>query len=241
MEKDNVENTKKRKKENRILTIIMQGVSHKLGLILFIVAAFLLFAGGLRLGKILYGASITKEKTQVTDKLLYQQLQQENELSTVKYFYTAMGKYENSIQMGNTNIPFTKKSFIIAYDGVIKAGIDMDKVQIHVDGKKIMIDVPAAEILSHEVDENSVQVYDEKNSIFNGLSTEDVINFQKEQKEEMEQRAVNSGILEEAEENAKKSLQSLYNVFLESDEYEEGYLLEFKESAEEIVDESIDK
>lgn len=234
MQNDNTEDIKQKKKETRILTVIFQAIYRKAGRILLIVVAVLLFAGGLRFGKMLYGTSITEQKTQITDKLLYQKLQQENELSTVKYFYTSMGKYENSIQVGNTNIPFTKKSFIIAYDGIIKAGIDMDKVQIQVDGKTITIAVPEAEILSHEIDQDSVQVYDEKNSIFNGLSTEDIINFQKEQKEEMEQKAVNSGILEEAEENAKESLQSLYSAFLESDEYEDGYTVEFVNKEETV-------
>jgi hypothetical protein len=174
-----------------------------------------------------------KEKTEITETLLYQQLEQENELSTVKYFYTDMGKYENSIQVGDTNVPFTKKSFIISYDGTIKAGIDMDEVNITLNEKEIIISIPEAQILSHEVDEDSIQVYDEKNSIFNGLSTEDVSNFRKERKEAMEQRAVEAGILEEAGENAKKSLQALYRIFLENDAYEEGYTIVFTDNKTE--------
>lgn len=209
-----------------IFAYMLQGVYRRLGVILLIGAALILFLCGLRLGR-LYGASPTQEKVQITDTLLYKQLQQANELSTVKYFYTNMGKYEHSLQLGSANIPFTKKSFIISYDGVIKAGIDMEKVGIQIEEKKIIVTVPEAEILSHEMDMDSVQVYDEKNSIFNGLSTEDVTNFQKEQKAAMEERAIGSGILKEAHENAKQSLQSLYEVFLADENIEAGYTLEF--------------
>lgn len=221
------------KKKTGAAAFLLQGIYRKLGVILLIVIALVVFFGGLRLGKMIYGTSLTNEKVQVTDTLLYQQLQQENELATVKYFYTNMGKYENSLQVGNANIPFTKKSFIIAYDGVIKAGIDMDKVKIGVEGKKITIVLPEAEILSHETDMDSVQVYDEKNSIFNGLSTEDVTNFQKEQKAVMEERAIGSGMLEEAQRNAEKSLRSLYEAFLGREGYEDGYTLEIIKNMEQ--------
>lgn len=206
---------------------IMQGIFRKIGVVLIVLFIVLVFLGGLRLGKFLYHNSITEKKTQITNSVLYQQLEEINELTTVKYFYTNMGKYENAIQFGNTNIPFTKKSFIISYDGVIKAGIDISKVEIDIKEKEIFISMPKAEILSHEIDTNSVQVYDEKNTIFNGLSVEDVTGFQNEQKNEMEERARNNGLLEEAEENAKKSLNALYEGILKNKEYEEGYILKF--------------
>lgn len=231
MKDTNIEE-KEQKSKNNVISFLFQGFYRKIAIILAVLIVAFCFFGGMRLGKMLYGSSITEKKTQITDTLLYQQLIQENELSTVRYFYTNMGKYENSIQLGNTNIPFTKKSFIISYDGIIKAGIDMDKVKIHVDEKIITISIPEAEILSHEIEEDSVQVYDEKHSIFNGLSAEDVMNFQQQEKQEIEQKAVSNGILKEAQENAKKSLQLLYSSFLANDQYEDGYKLEFNDSVE---------
>ena len=216
-------------KKDKIAIVVFRRIYKKLGIILLLIAGLLVFAGGLRMGRFLAGSDITEEKIQITDTLLYQQLLQENELLTVKYLYTNMGKYENSIQLGNADIPFTKKSFIISYDGLIKAGIDLDKVEIEVDDKVIRITIPPAEILSHEIDEETIQVYDEKNSIFNGLSTQDVTNFQKQQKEEMEQKAIHNGILKEAKTNAEHSLRSLCSSFLVNGEYEEGYELEFIE------------
>ena len=44
----------------------------------------------------------------------------------------------------------------------------------------------------------------------------------------MEEKAIGNGILVEAQENAKTSLQFLYNEFLEDDQYEDGYTLEFR-------------
>lgn len=215
------------KEEKKKPSFLLQGIYQKIAGIVLIALAAVLFLGGIRLGRLLYGTKVTQEKTKITEALLAGQLKKENELSTVTYFYTNMGKYENSIQVGSTSIPFTKKSFIISYDGKIKAGVDMNKVEVHLDGRVITVTVPEAEILSHEVDEGSVQVYDEKNSVFNGLSVEDVTGFEEDQKSKMEQKAVESGILKEAEENAKEALSGIYQVFLESGEYEEGYSLQF--------------
>ncbi len=58
-------------------------------------------------------------------------------------------------------------------------------------------------------------------------------NFQKEQKTAMEEKAVGSGILGEAQRNAEKSLRSLYEAFLEKEDYEDGYTLEIVKNTEQ--------
>lgn len=210
-----------------ILSGAIQAMFSKAGIIVGCIILFLIFYGGIRLGKFLYGTDLTGSETQITEHLLRQQLEQTGELATVKYFYTDMGQFENSLQLGNTNIPFTKKSFIISYDGVIKAGINMDQIKMDLDGKTLRITLPKATILSHEVDQDSVTVYDERHSIFNGLDTKDVIEFQKNQKAAMEERAIENGLLKEAQDNAKKRLKELYGTILHIGEQEDNpYTLE---------------
>ena len=57
----------------------------------------------------------------ITSELLGQQLSSIRELSTVEYHYTNMGKFENQVDFYGWKVPFTTKSFIVAYDGLIKA------------------------------------------------------------------------------------------------------------------------
>lgn len=169
-----------------------------------------------------------QEKQEITQDILQQQIQAIGELGTAKYYYTNMGRYENTLQLGGKNIPFTQKMFIISYDGTIKAGVDVKEIRVELKDRKIYLHIPAAKILSHEVEMESVTVFDEKNSIFNGLSTEDVTSFLNEQKGQMEDRAVTNGILTEAQQNAGDVLKALYQAII--DEYqkdkEEGYILE---------------
>lgn len=186
----------------------------------------LAFVYGRKLGSS-EAASLVEERKQITEDVLVQQMEGIGELNTAKYYYTNMGRYENTLQFKGQDIPFTKKAFIISYDGIIKAGVDLKEIAVAIDGNKIRFTIPTAKILSHDVDMESVTVFDEKNSIFNGLSTEDVTRFLNDQNKRMEERAEASGILDEAQENTKDCLNTLFAALLKSEGYEEGYIVEF--------------
>lgn len=196
-----------------------------------IAAAVLVVTAAFAVGALWNGSrkGLVQEKEAITQDLLQQQIQAIGELGTAKYYYTNMGRYENTLQLGGKNIPFTQKMFIISYDGTIKAGVEVKDIQVTLNDKTIKVVIPPAKVLSHEVDMKSVTVFDEKNSIFNGLSTEDVTLFLNEQNTQMEERAVGSGILADAQQNAGTSLKALYQVLLkehEGDAEEDGYTLE---------------
>ena len=87
----------------------------------------------------------------------------------------------------------------------------------------ITIEVPEAVIVSNDIDMESVVVYDEKSSIFNGLATEDVTGFLNEQDILVEEKAMNNGILDTARQNAMSTLKLLFEKVIEDDAYEEGY------------------
>lgn len=194
-----------------------------IGVIALLVLAFIY---GRKLGKSEAGGLI-EERKQITEDVLAQQMEGIGELNTARYYYTNMGRYENTLQFNGQNIPFTQKAFIISYDGSIKAGVELKEIGVAIDGRTIRITVPQAKILSHDVDMETVTVFDEKNSIFNGLSTEDVTSFLTDQNKRMEERAVASGILTEAQENTKDCLNTLFAALLRSEEFEDGYILEF--------------
>lgn len=192
------------------------------------VAVLLVFAFiyGRQSGR-LAASQLVEERKQITEDVLKQQMEGIGELNTAKYYYTNMGRYENTLQFKGQNIPFTQKAFIISYDGTIKAGVDLKDIKMEIAENKIRCTLPVGKILSHDVDMETVTVFDEKNSIFNGLSTEDVTQFLSDQKLRMEERAIASELLTEAQKNTKDCLNTLFGVLVKSDEYQEGYLLEF--------------
>ncbi len=146
---------------------------------------------------------------QLTNTVVKERILRINELSTVKYMYTNVGKFSQSNNFYGYTIPFTKKSFLITYDGTIKAGVDLNNAKVNVTDQSILLTLPAAKILSHEINENSIKVYDETKNIFNPISVKDYTNFSAEEKTKMESKAIHEGLLKEAAEKAKTNLTEL--------------------------------
>ncbi len=142
----------------------------------------------------------------ITGTLIKQRLQYIQELSTLEYYYTNMGKFENK-----KNMPLTGKRFIVSYDGVIKAGIDLGGIRIEVneEEKTVAVTLPECRLLSHEILDETIQVYDESGSIFNPISIQDYIAFTREQKTLMEEKAETGGLLENAAERAELTVTAL--------------------------------
>ena len=137
-----------------------------------------------------------------------------SELAVVNYHYTNMAQFENGSDFYGVRLPFTTKRFILTYDGEIKAGIDLEKALVEVGEGGVTVRLPEAEILSHEMDEGSVEIFDEKASIFNPFTVEDFAAFQAEQKDAMEQKALESGLLEEAATKAEANVRLLLSAAL---------------------------
>ena len=150
--------------------------------------------------------------------VLQNQITAMSELGTMTYAYTELGKYKTQNEFYGVKLPFTTSSFILTYDGVIKAGIDMSKAEVAVSGDKVKVSLPPAQILSHEIDEESVQLYDEKKSIFNPFTVKDYTEFYADQKKKVEEKALAKGLLTEAEKQAQVMLKGLL-----TDASAEGY------------------
>lgn len=149
------------------------------------------------------------------------------ELATMEYLYTNAAKFSDSREIKGVKIPFTEKSFILRWNGVIKAGVNVDEITTRIDdtAKILYISMPAAELLSHEVDYESVEVLDEKNNLFNTIKVEDKVDFDTQVSQEMERQAVKNDLLENAQENAEEIITRLLNA---NPDIRENYRLEFE-------------
>lgn len=150
--------------------------------------------------------------------LINSEIRDIGELATIEYLYTDAGKFEDAAKMFGKEIPFsfTTKSFIAKWDGVIKAGVKVDDIAVEVNDsdKEIVVRIPEAEILSHEIDSESIETLDEKDGLFNPIKVDDIRNFDIINKEAMEQKAIENGILEKAFENAKNIIYRIIDTDL---------------------------
>lgn len=152
----------------------------------------------------------------ISIELITSEIQDIGELATIQYLYTDAGKFEDPAKLFGKEIPFsfTTKSFIAKWDGIIKAGVNVDEITVDVNNtnKEIIIHMPEAKILSHEIDGESIQTLDEKNGLFNVIKVDDIREFDAMSKEAMEQRAIENGLLDNAYENAKAIIYKLVNT-----------------------------
>lgn len=173
----------------------------------------LLLIGCLLMAAFFYGLRRGGEEAEpvITSAMLGEQLRSAQELTTVAYYYTNMGRFENQVDFYGWKVPFTLKSFIVSYDGVIKAGVDLTRIEVEIDdlAKTVTVRLPESQILSHEIPEDSIEVFDESDNPLNRITIEDYTGFTLDQKKAMEQRAADNGLLTGADEKARTAVESL--------------------------------
>lgn len=161
------------------------------------------------------------KKTSV-DEHIGPQLVKVSELVTLRYKYSKVGKFENSKKIFGATIPFTKKSFILTYDGEMAIGLDLKKSRTITDekSKSITIYVPNVKILSNNLKQESIKILDEETSIFNSFQLTDLNEFEKEQKIKSEEEALNDGVLDEGKKYAEEFIINFVNGILDD---KDGY------------------
>ena len=145
----------------------------------------------------------------ITSTVIAERLSKISELSTVKYSYSNVLALKDSKKFKNFPIPFTEKSFLIKYSGYIKAGVDLKNLDVVVNGEKVTITLKKAKIFDHVINNEDLFVYDEKSSMFNKLSMQDMVNEISNEKSKVEADLLKTGFLDEANANTKLLLQGI--------------------------------
>jgi hypothetical protein len=147
----------------------------------------------------------TKKNTSAIMDTIYEVL----EITTTKYNYTNIVTFKKDKTVNNIKIPFTEKSFIVKYNGVIKAGINGEDIKVTKNtGDTIDIQIKKCVILDHYIDQENIYVYDIKNSIFNKLTINEVFEELNKYKDEYEQQTISEGFLDEVKDNTTSSLKT---------------------------------
>lgn len=142
------------------------------------------------------------------------------ELATYQLDYEDNAAYEGDPRtLFGKNVPFTKKSMRIHFAGTIKAGPNMEKsdIKVNEEGNEIKITVPHSEILSHEIDEDSIYILEVKNGLFNRIDLDNNNEARKQAKEQKEENVLATDFLDKADANAIKVItDSIQTAFPEA-------------------------
>ena len=172
----------------------------KIGIILLILLAAVL-------AMVIYFKVTSARETSILSETIEEKVSKIVELSTVKYNYTNVAAYKDRKKINGTNLPFTEKGFLIKYNGYIKAGVDLKNIEVSLKDKEtVEVTLPRPVILDNVIDEDDIYIYDEKDTVFNNLSINDLYDVLKEEKQKTETEVIDKGLLNEAQKNANEIL-----------------------------------
>lgn len=144
------------------------------------------------------------------------------ELATAEYVYKICETAEKpSASVAGFSIPFTSSKVLYSYEGTIKAGIEFGEIKIRVSElhKTVSVRMPEVRILSNELDFDSLIVYDEKYSPFNTFTFSDMNLSQSALLDDAKKSALDSGLIQRANENAQQIILGSLRGFYGPEEY----------------------
>lgn len=164
---------------------------------------------------------ITETTVSLTGETIRDGLTDIGELATEEYFFTRVETYDSSKNIKGFKVPFTTSRFVYSYDGTVKAGIDFTGIEVEKDDlkKTITVTLPASRILDCSIDTDTFEVYDEKNSVFNPINITDYNDSLDEMIDAATEDAIEKGVLERADSNAKLLIKNLIMSTYDVDDF----------------------
>lgn len=184
----------------------MLGKMKKINKLFLIMPLVVIFIAGVYFVKSELNKNVYKDNTKVLNTIT-----QVLSVNTVKYNYSNVITVKKDKSINDLTIPFTEKSFIVKYNGVINGGINPDDINVIKNtGKEIELEITNCQILDHYIDTENIYVYDIKNSLFNKLEVQEVLEDINEYKKEYEQKAISEGLLDGIKETTKISIENMF-------------------------------
>ena len=137
--------------------------------------------------------------------LVTQELQRCSELTTVKISYSDIVTLKKTAVLG-----MAKSYSIVKFSGVIRCGIEnLGNCRMYMDegGKGIVLRMPPATVLGNDIQE--ISVFDEQQSIFVPISTQELLNQVEIAREDTLRKALDAGILADSEQQARTLLTTI--------------------------------
>ncbi len=182
-------------------------------------AALVMIAIGcvLAFGVMLGSQLSLKSVTNITSTTLKNTLVEAQDLVSSYNYYSGIGKIENYQQLSDWNIPFTGKRLLYTYQGKVSLGFNTSDIDVNIHGNVIDVTCPPVQILSNEIDPDSIEVYDESNNIFNPLKADDIFDNLNLEMRKQEEALKTNGILSDAKKAAENAVRQLVAASAGSD------------------------
>lgn len=143
-------------------------------------------------------------KTTITTEMINEGLKEMGLLITSEYYFTQVEEYKKT----KTVLKFftSESNFTFSYDGVVSAGLDFSQIKVEKDdeNKIVTVTMPKSAIQYVDIDHNSFQQYSESEGLWNPITVADYNDSMNEFADAAKAKAIEKGITNKADENAKK-------------------------------------
>lgn len=145
-------------------------------------------------------------------------------LITQEYYFTQVETYTKEKKI--FSFINSESGFSYSYDGKVTAGVDFEKIGLEKDDKDkvIVVSIPQSEIQSVDIDTETFKIYSEKESLWNPIKLEDYNMSLTDFENAARQKALENGILDRSDEQAK----NLITNFIKNFSAFSDYRIEFK-------------
>ncbi|RDB33037.1 DUF4230 domain-containing protein [Exiguobacterium sp. RIT594] len=142
--------------------------------------------------------------------LVKERLVELSEWTTLKYEYSKVIISRSSKNVPLIDIKLAEAIKLIEYDGYLKAGTDLSKLQLSYGEttKQLFVKVPNATILDNVADTDTARVTDVKGDIFSDYQSQQIFDDINKEKRKIEEKKIKQGFLKEADLRIKKLLTS---------------------------------
>lgn len=164
-----------------------------------------------------------KESTPViTRDILEEQVSSLSELVTKKYMYRNASRQENDkTWLWGWTMPFSDTSLLATYDGTITTSIDLKGIKFNINEncKTIFVTMPPSKIFDHNIPQETINVVEVKDNLFNKVTFNDYNKFISAEKDVMEELAIKKGLLADANKEAKEIVKAFIQNLPGIDQY----------------------
>lgn len=166
---------------------------------------------------------IVEVEKEISAEMIEDGLHDMGVLLTEEYYFSEVVSFSSIKKFFSTdiNLPFTESAYLASYDGVVTAGIDFSSVTVEKNDetKHITVHIPKAEIQNIDIDPDSFELYSEKVGLGNPVSAEDFNNSLIELENTAGTKAVERGLLDRADENAKTLIENFVGGLVDRSVY----------------------
>ena len=164
---------------------------------------------------------IVEVEKEISAEIIQDGLREMGTLVTEEYYFTEVVSFSSIKKLFDIELGITESSYLASYEGVVTAGIDFAAITVVKDDDEntVTVTLPRAEILSVDIDPESFELYSEKNGLGNPLSAADFNASLVELEKNAAAKAVDRGLLQKADENARAVIRNFITGMLGPGEY----------------------